>query len=97
MVQEIFKWQEHDVKLSMAFSPATAISRKDFFRGRGAALRRVIDAVNQTGQHVIIFGERGVGKTSLANVIADFLRPLASQEIISLKVNGFRESSFSDI
>ncbi len=97
MVEEILRWQEYDIKLSQAFSPATAISRKDFFCGRQAALRRVMDAVNQAGQHVIIFGERGVGKTSLANVIADFLRPFISETIISYKVNGFRESSYSDI
>lgn len=30
----------------------------------------VVDAVNQVGLHAVIFGERGVGKTSLANVIA---------------------------
>lgn len=95
MVEEILKWQEYDMKLSQAFSPATAISRKDFFRGRSAALRRVIDAVNQAGQHVIVFGERGVGKTSLANVIADFLRPFTSEQISSYKVNGYREASFS--
>jgi Cdc6-like AAA superfamily ATPase len=94
MIEEIFKWQDFDMKLSQVFSPAAAISRKDFFRGRQAALRRVIDAVNQTGQHVIIFGERGVGKTSLANVIADFLQPFSSELITSHKVNGFRESSF---
>ena len=97
MVEEILKWQEYDMRLSQAFSPATAINRKDFFRGRHAALRRVIDAVNQAGQHIIVFGERGVGKTSLANVIADFLRPFTSEQITSHKVNGYREASFSTI
>ena len=97
MVQEILKWQEYDARLSRSFSPATAISRKGFFRGRHASLRRVMDSVNQAGQHIIIFGERGVGKTSLANVITDVLQPFTSDEITSHKVNGFRECSFSDI
>jgi len=97
VVQDFFKWQDYDVKLSQTFSPASAINRKDFFVGRQAALRRVIDAVNQTGQHIIIFGERGVGKTSLSNVIVDFLQPFSSEQIISHRVNGFRESSFSII
>ena len=97
MVEEVFKWQDYDTKLSQAFSPATAISRKAFFRGRQSALRRVIDGVNQAGQHVIIFGERGVGKTSLANVITDFLHPFTSEQITTHKVNGFRDSSFSVI
>jgi len=97
MVDEVLKFQNLDLKLSQTFSPASAISRKDFFRGRNAALRRIIDAVNQAGQHVIIYGERGVGKTSLANVIADFLRPLSSEQIASHRINCFRESSFDSI
>ena len=30
----------------------------------------MVNAVNQRGQHVVLFGERGVGKTSLAKTIA---------------------------
>ena len=30
---------------------------------------RIADAVNQPGMHCILFGERGVGKTSLANIL----------------------------
>src|SRR5262249_28920811 len=33
----------------------------------------VMDAINQKGQHAIIYGERGVGKTSLSNVLHSFL------------------------
>ena len=60
-------------------------------------MRRVIDAVNQPGQHVIVYGERGVGKTSLANVLTDYLRPFSSENAASVKLNCFRESSFNSI
>ena len=60
-------------------------------------VRRVIDAVNQTGQHVLIYGERGVGKTSLANVIDAFLAPFTSEVIQTCKFNCFRDSTFADI
>ena len=60
-------------------------------------MRRVIDAVNQSGQHVIVYGERGVGKTSLANVLTDYLRPLSSESIASVKINCFRETTFNSI
>jgi len=36
----------------------------------------VADAVNQPGLHAVIYGERGVGKTSLANVISPTIRVL---------------------
>ena len=97
MVEELFRWQELDVKLSQSFSPATAISRGDLFHGRRAIVRRLIDTVNQAGQHAIIYGERGVGKTSLANVLSEFLRPFSSENIASARFNCSRETSYRDI
>lgn len=58
---------------SSVFTPSAPINDKALFAGRIDQIRQVIDVVNQRGQHAIIFGERGVGKTSLANVLADFL------------------------
>lgn len=33
-------------------------------------MRRVADAINQPGRHAVVFGERGVGKTSLVSVLS---------------------------
>ncbi len=71
------------LEVSEVFTPAAPINEKDLFAGRRDQLRRVIDAVNQRGQHAIIFGERGVGKTSLANVLAGFVR----QVVLAPRVN----------
>ena len=49
-------------------------------------MRRLIDAANQSGQRAIVYGERGVGKTSLANVLSDFLQPYTSEVIAAAKV-----------
>lgn len=57
-------------RASKVFQPRTPITTKDLFAGRWNELTRVADAVNQPGLHVVIYGERGVGKTSLANVVA---------------------------
>jgi Cdc6-like AAA superfamily ATPase len=51
------------------FRPQTPIDTKDLFAGRWDELTTISDAVNQPGLHVVIYGERGVGKTSLANVV----------------------------
>jgi Cdc6-like AAA superfamily ATPase len=51
------------------FQPRTPITTKELFAGRWNELTATADAVNQPGLHVVIYGERGVGKTSLANVI----------------------------
>jgi hypothetical protein len=53
------------------FQPASPIQRRDLFAGRLGQIVRVADAVSQVGLHVVIFGERGVGKTSLANILGD--------------------------
>lgn len=54
------------------FKPTTPVNEKDLFSGRKTQVRRFLDVVFQDGQHAIIFGERGVGKTSLVNVIEAF-------------------------
>lgn len=56
-----------------AFSPSAPIDRKTLFAGRVDQLKDVLTTVTQRGQHAVIFGERGVGKTSLANVILEIL------------------------
>jgi Cdc6-like AAA superfamily ATPase len=66
-------WQDLAVQASRVFSPSAPIDKRSLFAGRDTQIRAVIDAINQKGQHVIIYGERGVGKTSLANVLASFL------------------------
>ena len=58
-------------KVSQVFSPAAPINRRDLFAGRIDQLQRVFDAVATRGQHATIFGERGVGKTSLANIVQE--------------------------
>ena len=97
MVDEFFQWQELDIKLSQTFSPAAAIIRSDFFRGRRTVMRQLIDVVNQNGQHAIIYGERGVGKTSLANVLSAFLEPFTSETIASARVNCYRQTTYKEI
>ena len=97
MIHEVLQWEEWEVRLSQTFSPATAVNRKDFFQGRQAIMRRLIDAANQAGQHTIIYGERGVGKTSLANVLSSYLEPFTSETIASARVNCYGETTYTQI
>lgn len=84
------------------FSPAAPIDEAALFAGRIDQIRAVLDAVSQRGQHAIIFGERGVGKTSLANVLADFLGPSPGNEsgspnVLAPRVNCDSSDDFSSI
>jgi len=67
------RWQDLAIQAGRVFSPSAPIDKRSLFAGRELQIRAVIDAINQKGQHAIIYGERGVGKTSLANVLASFL------------------------
>ncbi|MBI3088208.1 MAG: AAA family ATPase [Candidatus Omnitrophica bacterium] len=60
-------------KASKAFNPRTPINETRLFVRRIKQLVKVIDAIGQVGAHVVIYGERGVGKTSFANVLENFL------------------------
>ncbi|GAB5442078.1 MAG: hypothetical protein Fues2KO_24270 [Fuerstiella sp.] len=62
-------WKQLGFMLGTVFRPGTPVNREDLFSGRTAPLRRVVDTINQHGQHSVIYGERGVGKTSLANML----------------------------
>lgn len=57
-------------KLAVAFSPSAPIDHQALFAGRLGQFTDVVNAINQKGQHVVLFGERGVGKTSLARVLS---------------------------
>lgn len=57
-------------QLATAFSPSAPIDQQALFSGRAPQLMDVLTAINQKGQHAVLFGERGVGKTSLARVLS---------------------------
>jgi uncharacterized protein len=59
---------EQRTLLSNAFRPHAPIEDPSSFVGRQDELQRVRDAIDAAGLHVVLYGERGCGKTSLANV-----------------------------
>jgi AAA ATPase domain len=60
-------------RVAEAFRPAAPIDRRDLFSGRGAQIADVFSVVAQPGQHAVVYGERGVGKTSLGLVAGQLL------------------------
>ncbi|SMP77074.1 ATPase family associated with various cellular activities (AAA) [Neorhodopirellula lusitana] len=62
--QNIEIWE----KAKTVFLPFTPIKLVELFQGRKSEIQRVTDSLNTPGRHVVLFGDRGVGKTSLANL-----------------------------
>jgi len=83
------------IQVGQAFTPGSPIDEKDLFAGRLPAVQRVIQILRQRGQHAVIFGERGVGKTSLAKVIRTFLE--GPETIIAPHIDCATTDSFAAI
>jgi Cdc6-like AAA superfamily ATPase len=69
------------------FNAAAPINRFQLFKGRKEQLEKVISSISTRGKHVVLFGDRGVGKTSLANILKDALGNRDSIEVVKINCN----------
>lgn len=53
-----------------AFTPTRPKHDASMFSGRFREMQRIIAAIEEERAHVVVFGERGSGKTSLCNILA---------------------------
>lgn len=57
-----------------ALGASQPVIARESFAGRREAMAALINAVEEQRVHVVIYGERGIGKTSLAHVFAETAR-----------------------
>jgi len=76
------------------FTPSAPIAIAELFVGRQPQATKIVDAVGERGRHVILFGERGVGKSSLAQIIPFFI-PHRAQVVRHIRVQAFSGDTFS--
>lgn len=85
------------------FQPQAPIDNARLFAGRGKQITAAVDAVAQIGLHIVIFGETGVGKTSLASVISpnlevmDCVEGSLQRKRFVVKVNTQKHDKFGDV
>lgn len=96
--EETFYEDERRLKNSgvrNVFTPHTPINQENLFRGRINEVQQILSTLNTPGQHVLLFGERGVGKSSLANIASNKLIKIAGKELVVKRCS--KSDSFSTI
>ncbi|MGH9932573.1 MAG: AAA family ATPase [Pyrinomonadaceae bacterium] len=89
--------RELQLRITKVFLPGTAISSYDWFVGRQEQMTRAMSGVLQPGRHVILFGERGVGKTSLAKVLVESLHNDGCRTLETMTINCDESDDFTTL
>jgi Cdc6-like AAA superfamily ATPase len=90
------RWQVLGVEAGKVFTPRASIDERSLFAGRDEQVQLICDVINQKGAHAILFGERGVGKTSLVSVLPTYLNNPA-KELIMPRVNCDTMDTFATV
>lgn len=86
-------WQLAETQARRLFNPSSPIDEDTFFSGRIEQLSDLLNVIYEKGAHAVLFGERGVGKSSLANIITARIPP-AVKNIKCIKENCRPEDTF---
>jgi energy-coupling factor transporter ATP-binding protein EcfA2 len=78
------------------FTPSAPIAIAELFAGRQQQASKIVDAIGERGRHVALYGERGVGKSSLAQIIPFFI-PKQPQPVRHIRVQAFPGDTFSHV
>ena len=70
----IFPWQDHLEQIEKrgvrkTFTPHKPVSEIQSLLGRQPELMRILGCLDTPGRHVLLYGDRGVGKSSLVKVV----------------------------
>jgi Cdc6-like AAA superfamily ATPase len=76
------------------FTPSAPIAVAEMFAGRQEQADKIVDAIGERGRHVIMYGERGVGKSSMAQIIPYFI-PRGPRAVRHIRVQAFPGDTFS--
>ncbi len=89
-------WEALRREIIETFTPGAPINESDLFTGRASTLRELQDTVLERGRHAIIFGDRGVGKTSVSNIFYRVLNT-ETRPVTAIRVNGDSATDFDGL
>ena len=62
------------------FTPYQPVQPGEELTGRSSEIRKLVEVLNTPGQHALLYGDRGVGKSSLANVVSHTIKQAALRD-----------------
>ncbi len=89
-------WRALRFEATSLFTPSTPVTTADLFAGRQAQILKLLDVVGERGRHAIIYGEPGVGKTSIAQILR-LLVPVKTSTVRYIRKQVFSSDTFSGI
>lgn len=89
-------YEKLSLSVGKVFTPGAPVNVLDLFAGRREQISSILDAVSQRGFHAVLYGDRGVGKTSLANVLSFIMRD-HGEPILFLRTNCDSKDTFSSL
>ncbi len=78
-------WVMLELTAKGLFSPAAPIDEADLFAGRPEQISRLLDTIAEKGKHAVLYGERGVGKTSLACIAHKLIAQYMQKNILPIR------------
>ena len=82
------------VRLRDAYTPSQPVTNRSMLAGRGPVLRALISAIEEQRLHSVIYGERGIGKTSLLHALEQAAR---EARYLVVYVSCGADSSFDEV
>jgi len=81
-------WSSLDYYATQLFRPGAPVDEDNLFVGRIAQARALLDVIFQPGRHALLYGERGVGKTSLVSIINErIIEPAKYTKVLKVGCN----------
>jgi Cdc6-like AAA superfamily ATPase len=89
-------WTTLRFEATRLFTPSTPIGAAELFAGRQQQMLTLINTIGEPGRHAILYGEPGVGKTSMSQII-QFLIPTKRSNVVFIREPAYSNDSFSSL
>ena len=89
-------WNALFFHATQLFTPSSPVAETNLFAGRKVQIRKLCKSVAERGRHSILYGEPGVGKTSLAKLLRYFV-PSGPQTVKYIRKSFVSSDTYTSI